>query len=178
MSTLPAETYSDELMTAIIKAQEGDPLANDICKSLATKTAIPMDLDTVIEADTGDKDLEPETWSTSVGALIFGGRIYVPAADTLQQRVISLFHDNPESGHFGALRTKELVSRDFYWPAMDSTIRKYVAACEVCHRVKPHGTRGMAPICLLSHQPSLGKGVPWTQSPIYPRQRTAATLAF
>jgi len=50
--------------------------------------------------------------------------------------VISLFHDNPESGHFGALKTTELVSRDCYWPAMDSGVRMYVSGCEVCHRIK------------------------------------------
>ena len=50
--------------------------------------------------------------------------------------MISLFHDNPESGHFGALKTTELVSRDCYWPAMDSGVRMYVSGCEVCHRIK------------------------------------------
>jgi len=56
--------------------------------------------------------------------------------DSLRGRVISLFHDNPESGHFGALKTPELASRDFYWPAMDSHVRRCVSGCEVCHRIK------------------------------------------
>ena len=50
--------------------------------------------------------------------------------------MISLFHDNPESGHFGALKTTELVARDFYWQAMDSRVRKYGIGCEVGHRIK------------------------------------------
>ena len=74
-------------------------------------------------------------WEFVAGALTYGGRIYVPALDPLHGKVISLFHDNPESGHFGALKTTELVSRDFYWPAMDSCVRKYVSSCEVCHRI-------------------------------------------
>jgi len=57
-------------------------------------------------------------------------------AAALRSRVISLFHDNPESGHLGALKTAELVSRNFHWPAMESEIRKYVAGCELCHRIK------------------------------------------
>ena len=84
-----------------------------------------------------------KNWKVVSGALTYTGRIYIP--EPLRSKVISLFHDNPESGNFGALRTTELVSRDFYWPAMDATVRKYVARCEVCHRIKAprhvrHGT--------------------------------------
>jgi hypothetical protein len=50
--------------------------------------------------------------------------------------VTALHHDNPESGHFGASKTAELVSRNFYWPALQTSVRQYVAGCEVCHRVK------------------------------------------
>jgi len=70
----------------------------------------------------------------SAGALTLEGRKYVPEA--LRNQVISLFHYNPESGHFGALRTAELVSRDYYWLGLDTTVRKYVAGCEVCHWIK------------------------------------------
>ena len=70
------------------------------------------------------------------GGIDLRGRIYVPAVDSPCGKVISLFHDNPESGHFGALKTTELVSRDFYCPAMDSHVCKYVSGCIVCHRIK------------------------------------------
>jgi len=77
-----------------------------------------------------------ELWKVISGALTYEGRIYVPADASLLNNVISIFHDNPESGHFGALRTAELVSRDFYWPMLDAAIRKFIACCEVCHRIK------------------------------------------
>jgi len=51
-------------------------------------------------------------WKVSAGALTFEGRIYVPEA--LRNQVISLLHDNPESGHFGMPRTAELVSTVIY----------------------------------------------------------------
>jgi len=70
------------------------------------------------------------------GVLTYEGRIYGPATDSLRRKVICLFHDNPEPGHFGALKTTELVSRDFYWPTMDTRVRKYVSGGEVCHRIK------------------------------------------
>jgi hypothetical protein len=59
-------------------------------------------------------------WKVVSGTLTYEERIYIPEA--LRSKVISLFHDHPESGHFGALRTTELVCRDFYWPAMDATV--------------------------------------------------------
>jgi len=34
------------------------------------------------------------------------------------------FHNSPESGHFAALNTAELVSQDFHWPAMDANVQK------------------------------------------------------
>jgi hypothetical protein len=64
-------------------------------------------------------------WRLIAGTRTYEGRIYVPEA--LQSKVISLFHDNPEPGRFGAHKTAEVISRDFNWPAMDAMIRKYVA---------------------------------------------------
>jgi hypothetical protein len=75
-------------------------------------------------------------WAVSAGALTFEGRVSVPDSDELCSKVIALHHDNPESGHFGALKTAELISRNFYWPALQTSVRQYVTGCEVCHRVK------------------------------------------
>ena len=79
----------------------------------------------------------------------------MPADDALRSQVINRFHGNPESGHFGPLRTAELVSRDFYWPAMDATVRKYVAGCEVCHRIKAprHARHGVNMPLLTAYRP-------------------------
>jgi len=66
-------------------------------------------------------------WEFTATVLIYKGRIYVPMDDLLRNKVLSLFHNNPESYHFGPLRTAELQSWDFHWPAMDATIQKYIA---------------------------------------------------
>ena len=114
------EPFSD-LLPVIKAAQVTDPLVTDMKNKIGGQ-------DGSKDKDTGMQ------WKVSAGALTFEGRIYVPEA--LRNEVISLFHDNPESGHFGALRTAELVSRDFYWLGLDTTVQKYVAGCEVCHRIK------------------------------------------
>ena len=51
------------------------------------------------------------------------------ANEALKAKIIRMFHDTPESGHFGILKTTEIVLRDFYWPQMKPSVRKYVLAC-------------------------------------------------
>jgi len=113
-----------------------------------------------------------------VGALTYQGRLYVPAANALCGKVISLFHDNPESGHFGALKTTELVSRDFNWPAMDSHVRKYVSGCEVCHQIKHLSTPGTGSTCPWRHHHGHGKASRWTLSLTCQSQCHRATPGF
>jgi hypothetical protein len=70
-------------------------------------------------ADGRDNVVKETQWEVVAGALTYRARIHVPLVDALRGKVISLFHDYPESGHFGALKTTDLVSMHFYWPAMD-----------------------------------------------------------
>jgi len=125
--TFAATTVSPfcDLLRAIGAALDTDPLATDM-KNKFDYPGLP-------NREDGSTDKEADMqWKVIAGALTFEGRIYV--LETLCNQVISLFHDNPESGHFGALRTAELVSRDFYWLGVDTTVQKYVAGCEVCNR--------------------------------------------
>jgi hypothetical protein len=93
-------------------------------------------------------ELEEESgneWKVTTGVLTYAGRMYVPLDNLLRNNVISVFHHNPESDHFRALKTAELVSRDFHCPARDATVRKYIAGCKLCPRIKAllhahHGT--------------------------------------
>lgn len=129
----------DDLLPAIKTSQASDLLAADVNRRIV---CIPMvDLpDLPRQAESSRKE-----WKVTTEALTDEGRIYVPADDTLRSQVISLFHDNPESGHFGALKTGELVSREFYWPAIDVTVQKYVPGCELCHLMKTpcHARHGL-----------------------------------
>jgi hypothetical protein len=108
LATVSVEPY-DDLMPAIITALSCDCLAID---ASAKVLHLPM-----IEAT--DTTKEESQWRVIAGVLTYEGRIYIPVTDSLCGKVICLFHDNPESGHFGALKTTQLVSRDFYWPVMD-----------------------------------------------------------
>jgi hypothetical protein len=120
LSTLPVTTIQpfSDLLPAIKAAQNTDRLATDMKNQIGGQDG------------SKDKDTDMQ-WKVSAGALTFEGRIYVP--EVLRNQVISLFHDTPESGYLGALRTAELISRDFYWLGLDTIGWKYVAGWEVCH---------------------------------------------
>jgi hypothetical protein len=124
-ATVSVEPYDDRI-PASIAAQAFDPLANEVSAKLADRPMI----------ERTDTAKEESQWKVVAGVLAYEERIYVSAVDSLRGQVISLFHDNPESGHFGALKPTELVCRDFYWRVMDSCVSKYVNGCEVCHRIK------------------------------------------
>jgi len=141
LATLAATTVEpyDNLLPAIKAAQASDSLATDV-KHRIVGAPMVGDSDLSKTREPGgpaddDEDLDKQ-WKVVSRVLTYEGRINVPADASLRNKVISLFHDNPESDHFGALRIAELVSRDFYWPALDATIRKFIAGCEVCHRIK------------------------------------------
>jgi len=132
LATNTIEPY-DDLLQETKTAQAIDVLAADVKRRIVGTPIV--DIPDLQRIDELEEDSRNE-WKDTTGVLTYKGWIYVPKDDLLRNKVISLFHDNPESGHFGALKTAELVSRDFYWPAMDATVRKYIARCELCHRTK------------------------------------------
>jgi hypothetical protein len=125
LATVAVEPY-DDLMPALIAAQASNSLVVDILTKLVDQSA----------ADGKDTAVKESQWKVVVGALTYEGRIYIPVVDCLWRKVISLFHEHPESGHFGPPKTTVLVSREFYWPATDSHICTCVCGCKVCHRIK------------------------------------------
>jgi len=96
------EPYGD-LMPAIITALASNHLA----------VKVPAKLDDRPMIDSTDTGKEVSQWKVVGGIMTYEGRIYVPAIDSLHGKVVSLFHDNPEAGHFGALKTTEVVCGGF-----------------------------------------------------------------
>ena len=141
LATNTVELY-DDLRQDIKTAQPIDRLAADVKRRIIGTPIVDIsDLQRIdeLEEDSSNK------WKVTTGVLTYEGRIYVPKDDLLRNKVISLFHHNRESSHFGALKTAELVSRDFYRPGMDSTVRKYIPGCELWHPIMArrhahHGT--------------------------------------
>jgi len=89
-------------------------------------------------------------------ALIYKERIYVPVKALARNKVIRHFLDTHESSHFEYLRTALLIWRDFYWPALDAKIWKFIAGYKVWHPIEApcHAHHGV-------NMPSLPPSATW-----------------
>lgn len=81
------------------------------------------------------------------GLLRFRGRIWRGGSTSMQQHIISAFHNSPMGGHSGFPVTYHCVRRLFAWPKMKAHIQQYVRCCQVCQQAKPD--RAASPMLLL-----------------------------
>lgn len=79
------------------------------------------------------------------GELSYRGRRWVPSSESLRTQIISEVHDSLSTGHPGREITYRTLARDFFWPGMTESIRRYVRNCDVCGRTKTwrEGTQGL-----------------------------------
>jgi len=63
--------------------------------------------------------------------------LVVPNDPAIRQAFLHAAHDAKFSGHLGAARTFQNLSRHYWWPGMRNHVRKYVAECTSCQRNKP-----------------------------------------
>ena len=84
--------------------------------------------------------------SSAHGLLWHGDALVVPSHDSLRKDIMYNLHDASISGHPGIRRTKHLVRREYWWPAMDTEIEMYVQTCATCQRDKAKTTSGTVPL--------------------------------
>jgi hypothetical protein len=93
----------------------------------------------------GDRQLPPDlarskmpiaVLSEQEGRLYVGKRLFVPEDDALRLRLLQSHHDNVAAGHPGRAKTYKLLTRNYYWPQMNQTVRRYVRNCHTCTRSK------------------------------------------
>ena len=87
-------------------------------------------------ADEHRQDPQPP-WSYENGLLLRNNLIYVPDDNSLRLELLRQHHDDPLAGHFGFLKTFELLSRNYWFPRMHAYVKSYVATCDSCSRGKP-----------------------------------------
>ncbi|XP_030634258.1 receptor-type tyrosine-protein phosphatase gamma [Chanos chanos] len=61
-------------------------------------------------------------------------KTYVPA--TIRPQLLQWVHTSLSSGHPGITRTKELISRRFWWPSLTDDVKDFVLSCPVCAQSK------------------------------------------
>ena len=77
------------------------------------------------------------------GILYYQGKLYVPEGN-IRLDVLKACHDSRLAGHFGQRKTLELLTRSFWWPAMESSVKNYCETCNIClgsksSRHQPYG---------------------------------------
>ena len=82
----------------------------------------------------------PGKFTVGTDALLYyqstsGPRLYIPSS--LRGSLMYEAHDTLISGHLGMDKTFAKLSRRFYWPSMERTVRDYVKTCATCQRTKP-----------------------------------------
>lgn len=70
------------------------------------------------------------------GHLYFRNRLVIPDHPELEIKILRLVHDSPVGGHPGRGKTLEIIQREYYWPDMFETIRRFVSCCHTCRRAK------------------------------------------
>ena len=92
------------------------------------------------------------TWNKFVlndGYLFRANRLCIPVGSV---RLLSLqeAHGGGLMGHFGAKKTKAVLSTHFFWPRMRRDVLRFVARCTTCQKAKsrlnPHGLYMPLPI--------------------------------
>jgi hypothetical protein len=72
--------------------------------------------------------------------------IVVPDVPALKQEIITGLHSSVWAGHFGVKKTKDAVSRAFWWPKLGADVAKFCSHCDTCQRNKPSNTVPVGPL--------------------------------
>lgn len=73
-----------------------------------------------------------KTLKLTNGVWYKGHQLVIPNDAALRQKLISLHHDPPYCGHFGAKRTCASLARGYWWTGMGKEVRNYVQSCVLC----------------------------------------------
>ncbi|KAJ2914471.1 hypothetical protein MD484_g5943, partial [Candolleomyces efflorescens] len=75
-----------------------------------------------------------EDFSTHDNIVFHNGRVFVPKP--LRLDILHQCHDAVLSGHPGRTLTTKNILRNYSWPGLYTFVRRYVAACDTCGRIK------------------------------------------
>lgn len=90
----------------------------------------PTDLASPVKVSVSDCTIDNQ------GYLRFRGRLWVPDYEPLRTAIVQELHDSALIGHPGKNGTIAVVSRDFFWPNLQATVKQFVRNCGVCGRTK------------------------------------------
>jgi Reverse transcriptase (RNA-dependent DNA polymerase)/Integrase zinc binding domain/RNase H-like domain found in reverse transcriptase/Chromo (CHRromatin Organisation MOdifier) domain/Aspartyl protease len=111
-----AGTWAHTFLTRCVNGYERDP---EMAQLIAQQTAAPG------------------KWVLDRGLWFNKGALVIPNHDSLRTECISQYHDPPQWGHQGPLKTKKAIERFYWWPTLGTDVATYVHTCDSCQRMKP-----------------------------------------
>jgi hypothetical protein len=93
------------------------------------------------------------TGFTFVDGMLFDARnrIVVPKVQSIRKMIMHACHDDIYAGHMGKHKTRDLLTRIFWWSNVDKDIAEHVRHCHTCQTAKSsaHGSQGLLqPLCI------------------------------
>ena len=64
------------------------------------------------------------------------GKLVIGADESLRKELLTLFHNSPAGGHFGAEATMQRLSSFCYWKGLKKHVREFVRSCSICQQFK------------------------------------------
>ena len=125
----------------------------NLVSSAIVNQDIIEDIKNAYDADDECRKLSKDDRSvTKRDGLFFKNRhkILVPKDKHIREKILKEYHDIPLSGHVGAHKVYEKLSRNWYWPNMKDTVVDYVRSCPQCQQNKSSNQK---PIGLLQPLP-------------------------
>lgn len=63
-------------------------------------------------------------------------KLIVPNIPDVRDRILFEYHDQPQYGHPGIMRTESSIRKSYWWPKLRNTVKQYIKTCETCQRTK------------------------------------------
>lgn len=82
------------------------------------------------------KDPAFNQFTFNKGIIKYKDKLFVGKQGSAKNIIMWEMHDSPHGGHSGQEATWKRVSQFFHWPQIRKEISEYVAACDLCQRVK------------------------------------------
>ena len=133
VTLLPPSLFVNLINTAlshrIKSASTGDPLVLQALQSMHEDIPLPF------RSWLAD-------WQVEAGILTYKGHVYVPTDNSLHCAILECCHDHESARHPGFLKSRQLVTAEFWWPGLASFVRHYVEGCALCqqNKVNTHPT--------------------------------------
>lgn len=70
--------------------------------------------------------------------------------------VMKIAHETLMGGHLGSKKTTDRVVSEFYWPGIQSDIRRFCRSCDVCQRTIPQGKVPVVPLGHMDYKIDMG----------------------